>query len=101
MASQQQFLALALAPAAQAAEATVTATTAPGGSPPGASYVEPAQKIAPVLTDSGAGVTVKTGRATVLQLAVAMPAAARLAPGTYATAAGAQDHRRPSPRVRA
>ena len=83
-------LVLALAPAAQAAEATVTATTELGGSPGlNTTYTEPAQKIAPVLTDSGAGVTVRTGATTVLRLAVAMPGGARLAPGTYDTTAGA------------
>ena len=79
-----------MAPAAQAVEAKVTATSEVGVTNPlSATYTEPAQKITPVLTDSGAGVTVRTGAATVLQLAVAMPAAARLAPGTYDTTAGA------------
>jgi hypothetical protein len=84
------FVVLAVAPAARAAEATVVATTEAGGSLAlNTTYAEPAQKIAPVLTDSGAAVTVRSGAATVLQLSVAMPAAARLAAGTYDTAAGA------------
>lgn len=83
-------LALMLAPAARAAEATVTVTTEPGGTlTPNAAYAEPAQTIVPGLTDSGASVTVKSGATTVLQVGVAMPAAARLAPGTYDTAGGA------------
>ena len=83
-------LALVVAPAAQAAEATVSITTEPGGSVPGAAYAEPAQSIAPGLTDSSASVTVKTGPTMVLQVGVTMPANARLAPGTYETAAGAK-----------
>jgi hypothetical protein len=84
-------LALVLVPAAQAAEATVTVTTDPGGTlTPNAAYAEPAQTITPGLTDSGASVTVKTGATTVLQVGVTMPAGARLAPGTYDTAAGAK-----------
>ncbi len=82
-------LVLAAAPAAHAA-ATVTATTEVGGSLAlNANYTDPPQTIVPVLTDSGASVTVKTGTATNLQLTVGMPAAARLAPGTYDTATGA------------
>ncbi len=85
------FLAVVLVPAAQAAEATVTAATEPGGSLAlNATYAEPAQTIVPGLTDSGASVTVKSGATTVLQLGVTMPAAARITPGTYDTAAGAK-----------
>src|SRR3954454_5173755 len=99
-ASVAAVLALAIAPAAHAAEAKVTATSELGVTVPRtASYAEPAQKITPVLTDSGASVTVRTGAVTVLQLAVAMPAAARLAPGTYDTTAGAAITVGPAPCV--
>ena len=81
---------LVLAPAAEAAEATVDVATEAGGILAlNAAYKEPAQTIVPALTDAGASVTVKTGAATVLQVGVGMPAAARLAPGTYDTATGA------------
>ncbi len=86
------FLILVLAPAAEAAEATVTVATEPGGTFPlaDATYAEPAQTITPGLANSTASVTVApAGGAKVLQLTVGMPAAARLAPGTYDTATGA------------
>ncbi|MDX6377786.1 MAG: hypothetical protein QOE98_2089 [Gaiellaceae bacterium] len=84
------IIALAIAPAAGAAEATVTVAPELGSTvAPAATYAEPAQTIIPALSDAGASVTVTSGAATVLRLAVGMPAAARLAAGTYDTATGA------------
>ncbi len=84
-------LALVLAPAAMAAEATVVATTAPGGSLAlNATYAEPADAaLAPSLTPDGAAIEVRRAGAIVLRLAVTMPAGAPIAAGTYDTAAGA------------
>src|SRR5436305_4576916 len=83
------ILVLALAPAARAAEATVRVTGDPAGPLQSATYAEPAVKLVPGLSDSTAVVTVRQGAAVKLQLRVRMPAGARLAPGTYGTAAGA------------
>lgn len=84
------FVALAVAPAAGAAEATVGVVPEPASTVAlPATYSEPGQTIIPALSDAGASVTVKAGPATVFRLAVRMPGAARLAPGSYDTAAGA------------
>lgn len=83
-------LLLATAPAAHADEATVTVATEAGGTVAGtATYTEPAVALTPALTDSTAAITVKQGATTRLALTVGMPGGARLAPGTYDTAAGA------------
>ena len=84
------ILVLAIAPTAHAAEAKVTVTGragAPIAAP--ATYAEPAVKLVPALTDATATAVVRVGTTERLRLRVAMPNAARLAPGTYATAAGA------------
>ena len=91
------ILVLALAPAASAAEATVRVTSDPGGPLAGATYAEPAVKLLTGLANTNAVVTVRQGAATKLQLRVRMPAAARLAAGTYATAAGAVVTLTPNP----
>src|SRR5690349_7245947 len=85
------ILALAIAPAAHAAEAKVTVTGGGAGAPIPAStiFAEPAAKLVPVLTDATATAVVRVGATERLRLRVAMPNAARLAPGTYATGAGA------------
>jgi hypothetical protein len=83
------ILVLALAPAASAAEATVRVTTDPGGPLAAATYTEPAVKLAAGLADATAVATVRQGAITRLQLRVRMPGGARLAPGMYATTAGA------------
>src|SRR6478752_3647451 len=84
------ILALVIAPAAHAAEAKVT-VSGTAGAPIAvpATYAEPAVTLTPALRDSTATVTVRQGAATKLTLRVGMPAAARLAAGTFGTATGA------------
>src|SRR3954447_7135581 len=84
------ILVLAIAPAAHAAEARVTVTGA-AGAPIAApvTYAEPGSTLTPALTDGTATITVRQAAATKLVLRVGMPAAARLAAGTYDTATGA------------